>query len=55
MPLYIPTLVFGTGAVQGALAGFAVSAHLRLLVAMLILALVFAPWATAAALKVSLE
>jgi heme exporter protein B len=55
MPLYIPTLVFGAGAAQASLAGASPAAHMRLLGAMLILALVFAPWAASAALKVSLE
>lgn len=55
MPLYIPTLIFGAGAAQASLAGASPAAHMRLLGAMLILALVFAPWAASAALKVSLE
>ena len=55
MPLYIPTLVFGAGAAQASLAGDSPGAHMRLLGAMLILALVFAPWAASTALKVSLE
>lgn len=55
MPLYIPTLVFGAGSVQAVLGGGSPSANLRLLAAMLILALIFAPWAAAAALRISLE
>lgn len=55
MPLYIPTLVFGAGAVQAVLWGGSPGANLRLLAAMLIVAVILAPWAAAAALRISLE
>ncbi len=55
MPLYIPTLIFGTGAVQAVIWGGSADANMRLLVAMLILAFIFAPPAAAAALRISLE
>jgi heme exporter protein B len=55
MPLYIPTLVFGAAAVQAVLWGGSAAANMRLLAAMLIVALIFAPWAAAAALRISLE
>lgn len=55
MPLYIPTLVFGVGTVDAVLWGGSPGANMRLLAAMLIIALVFAPWAAAAALRISLE
>lgn len=55
LPLYVPVLVFGSGAVQAAAQGFGAGANLSLLAAMLALALVFAPWATAAALRISLD
>ena len=55
MPLYIPTLVFGSGAVQAVLVGGSPGANMRLLAAMLIFAIIFAPWAAAAALRISLE
>jgi heme exporter protein B len=55
MPLCIPTLVFGAGAVQGVVVPGAAQASLRLLAALLILAVLFAPWAAAAALRTSLE
>lgn len=55
MPLYIPSLVFGAGAVQAVLVDASPAANLRLLAALLILALTFAPWAAAAALRISLE
>jgi heme exporter protein B len=55
MPLYIPTLIFAAGAASESFAGSSPLANMRLLAATLILALVFAPWAASAALKVSLE
>jgi heme exporter protein B len=55
LPLYVPVLIFGSGAVQAAAQGFGPGANLSLLAAMLALALVFAPWATAAALRISLD
>ncbi len=56
LPLYIPVLVYGSGAVAESMAGGGeLGAYFQLLFAFLILALVFAPWATAAALKISTE
>ena len=55
LPLYVPVLIFGTSAVQSAAQGFTVSGQYALLAAILILALVFAPFATAMALRVSVE
>jgi heme exporter protein B len=55
MPLYIPTLIFGAGSAQAVLLGISPAANLRLLAAMLILTAIFAPWAAAAALRISLE
>ena len=55
LPLYIPILIFGAGAVEAASAGLGASAHLSLLGAFLLASLVLAPWATAAALRVSTE
>jgi heme exporter protein B len=55
MPLYIPTLVFGAGAVHAVLAGASPGPNMRLLAAMLIAAVILAPWAAAAALRISLE
>jgi heme exporter protein B len=55
MPLYIPTLIFGTGAVHAVLVGLTPEPHIRLLGATLMLSLVVAPWAAAAALRISLE
>jgi heme exporter protein B len=55
LPLYVPVLVFGAGAVTASATGMGVMGHLSLLGAMSLAALVFAPWATAMALKISLE
>ncbi|MDE2585690.1 MAG: heme exporter protein CcmB [Betaproteobacteria bacterium] len=55
LPLYIPVLIFGAGAVDAAMSGLGCEAHLSLLGAFLAGSLIFAPWATAAALKISLE
>jgi heme exporter protein B len=53
LPLYIPVLIFGAGAVEATVSGLGGGAHLSMLGAMLILALVLAPLATAAALRVA--
>ncbi|RMG37211.1 MAG: heme exporter protein CcmB [Gammaproteobacteria bacterium] len=53
LPLYIPVLIFGAGAVEATTSGLGGSAHLSLLGAMLLLALLGTPLATAAALRVS--
>lgn len=55
LPLYIPVLVFGSSAVHASAAGLGVGAHFSLLGAMLVVALFLAPWATAAALRITLE
>jgi heme exporter protein B len=55
LPLYIPTLIFGAGAVEAQSAGLGVEGHLSLLAALLALAVFFAPWATTAALRIALE
>ncbi len=55
LPLYIPVLIFGTGAVQASVGGTSPQAYLLLLGATLVLSLVFAPWAASAALKISVE
>lgn len=55
LPLYTPVLIFGAGAVAQAASGLDTEAHLSLLAAFLVLALAFAPWAAAAALRVSLD
>lgn len=55
LPLYVPVLIFGAGAVEADISGLGASAHLSLLAAMLALAGFFAPWATTAALRIALE
>lgn len=55
LPLYIPVLIFGAGAVDASIIGVSPQANLSLLGAVLALALVFSPWATSAALRISLE
>lgn len=55
LPLYIPVLIFGAGAVDASIAGTSPAANLSLLGAVLAITLVFAPWATSAALRISLE
>jgi heme exporter protein B len=55
LPLYIPVLIFGAGAVSASAADMDVSGHLSVLGAMCLIALVFAPWAAAAALRIALE
>ncbi|MBI3222219.1 MAG: heme exporter protein CcmB [Nitrosomonadales bacterium] len=55
LPLCIPVLIFGTGAVEAISAGLTVVPHMSLLGALLLLALVFTPWVTAQALRISME
>jgi heme exporter protein B len=55
LPLYIPALIFGAGAVEAHISGLGAGGHLSLLAAQLALAIFFAPWATTAALKIALE
>ena len=55
LPLCIPVLIFGAGAVEAVSTGMSVASHLSLLGAMLLLALVFTPWVTAQALRISME
>jgi heme exporter protein B len=55
LPLYIPVLIFGAGAVDASINGVSSHANLYLLGALLVVSLVFAPWATSAALRISLE
>ena len=55
LPLYIPVLIFGAGAVEASLAGIDATANLSLLAAMLLFGLVTTPFAAAAAVKISLD
>lgn len=55
IPLYIPVLIFGTGTVAAAVDGASVGAYLALMGAFLVLAVTLAPFAAAAALRISLS
>src|SRR6266481_8602379 len=55
LPLYIPPLVFGAGAVEANAAGAGGRAHLLILAALSLAALPLCPWASAAALRQALE
>lgn len=55
LPLYIPVLIFGVGAVQATILGSGVAAHLAILGAQLAVALILAPWAIAASLRISIN
>ncbi|MFQ5509870.1 MAG: heme exporter protein CcmB [Leptospirillia bacterium] len=55
LPLYVPVLIFGAGAVESHMSGLGGSTHLSLLGAFLVLAVCFTPWATAHALRISLD
>ena len=55
LPLYIPVLIFGAGAVDATVTGMDAQAHLSLLAALTLGGIFFAPWATAAALRIALE
>jgi len=55
LPLYIPVLIFGAGAVYANSVGLDSTGHFSLLSALLILALAFVPWVSTAALKIAIE
>jgi heme exporter protein B len=55
LPLYLPPLIFGSGAVEASLSGEGSRAHLLLLGALTLAALPLAPLATAAALRQALD
>lgn len=55
LPLFVPVLIFGAGAVEAAIAGFAARGQLMILGAMLLAALALTPWAAAAALRQAAE
>lgn len=54
LPLYIPVLIFAASSVQAGIDGNAYIGHMAFLGAYLALMLVVAPWASAAALKISI-
>ena len=55
LPLYIPILIFGAGAVEAALLGMSATAQLQIMGAILLLALAATPFATAHALRQAME
>ncbi len=55
LPLYVPVLIFGAGAVDATRAGLGAAANLSLLGAGLALAVVGAPFAAAAAVRIALD
>ncbi len=55
LPLYVPVLILGAGAVEYTAAGLGGAGHLLLLGALLVFAVAFAPWPVAAALRISVE
>lgn len=55
LPLVVPVLIFGAGAVDASTTGAGVAGHFSLLGAMLVLALAGAPPAAAAALRIAFE
>jgi heme exporter protein B len=55
LPLYVPALIFGAGAVDATLAGLGAEANLSLLAAFMVMTLLVSPWVAAAALRVSIE
>ena len=55
LPLNIPVLIFGAGAVEAILSGLDATAQFSLLGAFLVAAVLGAPWVTAMALRISME
>ena len=55
LPLYVPVLIFGAGAVDSHLSGTGAAAHILLLGGGLLGAIALAPFACAAALRIAME
>jgi heme exporter protein B len=55
LPLYVPILIFGAGAVSEHMAGVSMSAQIYWLLAITMLAMTVAPFAVLAALRISIE
>ena len=55
LPLTIPVLIFGAGAVDATLSGLGGEGHISMLGAMLLISLVLTPMAASAALRISAE
>ena len=55
LPLTIPVLIFGSGTVQAYVEGLAISGHLAILCMLLVLSVTLAPFAIAAAIRLSVS
>ncbi len=55
LPLMIPVLIFGAGAVEATVSGLGGEGHIFMLAAIVVMTLLLAPLAAAAALRVSVE
>ena len=55
LPLYIPVLIFGAGAVEAVMVGISPEGHLSLLAAFLIFALLATPGVAAVSLRIAME
>jgi heme exporter protein B len=55
LPLFIPVLIFGAGAVSSTVSGIGAEANLSLLGACLMAAIPLAPWAAAVAVRIAVE
>ena len=55
LPLYVPVLIFAASAIESSAMGLNASAQISMLLAFLFLAASLSPWATAAALKMSMS
>ena len=55
LPLFIPALIFGAGAVEAHAAGLSAAPQLSILGALLAITVFFAPWAATVALRIAIE
>jgi heme exporter protein B len=55
LPLYVPILIFGAGTIEATRAGLAAGGGFSVLVAALLVAVVGAPLASAAAVRIALD
>ncbi len=55
LPLYVPVLIFGVGAVESAIFGLGARSNLLILAGGLVGSVALTPWASAAALRLALE
>jgi heme exporter protein B len=55
LPLMVPVLVFGAGALEAQMGGLGIQAHVSILLAMMLASLALSPFACAMAIKLSVE